>query len=78
MDWHFRLPRISRAAHLALWGRGVALVAIMVILAGLTMFARPEPGRAYDFRGAGFKWSAVEPGTGRPVPRAEWLERAES
>lgn len=71
-----RLPRPPRAVWVALAGRVAVVTAAAVMFVGLATFARPEPGRAYDPRGAGFSWSAYDPDTGAPVPRAEWVARA--
>lgn len=78
--WHpsltVSLPPLPRAAHWALWGRLAVVVAVAVVLCLLALFGRTAPGRAYDPRGGGFNWTAIEPGSGRDVPRAEWIERA--
>lgn len=68
--------RLSRRTQWAIGARLVVGVAAMTVVAGMAGFGTHEPGRAYDPRGGGFNWTAVEPVSGRDVPRAEWIARA--
>ena len=76
ITWRPHLPALSGPAQRALRGRVALLVVLAVVLGALALFARPGPGQAYDPAGAGFTWTAIEPDTGRPVSRAEWITRA--